>query len=579
MKMKRILGAVALAASVTVAHASDPTVAFWGFSRGEADAQILATDELGVINEIGTAVPVTHVENNGNHKLYYSSEAPGAYIYPSIKATTPYPLTPKSLRSVVATLQVEALAGSDLSKLTDFTVEFFYRQLDDNAKNMFECAFGAANVRFYPNQGKGQMFVAENTGSSSLNFVFGAVDYIDGVSTDVNTLSSDSAVNPYFVNDGCWHHLALVHSAAEGKLQVYSDYVLKGSVDYSHSDDAGFKMSLGGLLDSWEAAGTVNMRTTSLFSSIRISGSALSLEDFEVASSSPTKAAGDDQFLYLDFNAGTVTTVVGDWLKNSSGIANGWTRARMMAFSGNKKTTQNIVDEGYPPVYDDAIDEKKPFVFDGDRKLGKNLLCTELKVLRGSSPYVDTGVMTEPSPLLDTTYGDYTFEAYFRLDENPPVSEQTLMGQRGPKQGDFGCPAVSGAYNNSPYCWRATITTAGKISLASWEGDVADSSTWARRSTTTTEVSALLDGKWHHVAVIVRSADKSLSYYEDGKLFATHTLVNPLVRSRGSAYFGYGGSARGIDGWLDDVRITRRALTSAEFLSWKGAPGLTVIVR
>ena len=76
------------------------------------------------------------------------------------------------------------------------------------------------------------------------------------------------------------------------------------------------------------------------------------------------------------------------------------------------------------------------------------------------------------------------------------------------------------------------------------------------------------DGKWHHVAVVVDGTKGAFSFYFDYVLAKTRSGTLPALGSK-SLFFGAkdGGGGQWFDGWLDDIRVTRRALTPNEFLT------------
>ena len=78
------------------------------------------------------------------------------------------------------------------------------------------------------------------------------------------------------------------------------------------------------------------------------------------------------------------------------------------------------------------------------------------------------------------------------------------------------------------------------------------------------------DTSWHHVALVVDggSSGKATWYYDyvPDKSYSGATVD---VGTGSSLFFGADsdGSSRWFDGWLDDIRVTRRALSPDEFLT------------
>ena len=77
------------------------------------------------------------------------------------------------------------------------------------------------------------------------------------------------------------------------------------------------------------------------------------------------------------------------------------------------------------------------------------------------------------------------------------------------------------------------------------------------------------DCKWHHVAVVVDGTAQKISYYFDYALDKSRTGTMPDIGSGNSIFFASMESGKGqfFDGWIDDIRVTRRALAPHEFLT------------
>ena len=77
------------------------------------------------------------------------------------------------------------------------------------------------------------------------------------------------------------------------------------------------------------------------------------------------------------------------------------------------------------------------------------------------------------------------------------------------------------------------------------------------------------DGKWHHVAVVVDGAGGKISFYFDYTFEYSRSGTLPDVGTGNSLFFAAKerGEGQWFDGWLDDIRVTRRALTPNEFLT------------
>ena len=92
-------------------------------------------------------------------------------------------------------------------------------------------------------------------------------------------------------------------------------------------------------------------------------------------------------------------------------------------------------------------------------------------------------------------------------------------------------------------------------------------------------------GDWHHIAIAYDSPSRTLNFYIDRKAVHTKTFAEGdfltrgtsiLMRPSAGAAFNYNS---GIDGRLDEYRLSRRALAPDEFLKAVTGEGLTILLR
>ena len=84
---------------------------------------------------------------------------------------------------------------------------------------------------------------------------------------------------------------------------------------------------------------------------------------------------------------------------------------------------------------------------------------------------------------------------------------------------------------------------------------------------------SLNDGKWHHIALVREGT--ALTLYRDKKVAASTTLTSSSLKAIGDQWHFMGGPSAGsndFNGWLDSVRVTRRALAPEEFLTSQRYP-------
>ena len=91
---------------------------------------------------------------------------------------------------------------------------------------------------------------------------------------------------------------------------------------------------------------------------------------------------------------------------------------------------------------------------------------------------------------------------------------------------------------------------------------------------------SLNDGKWHHIALVREGT--ALTLYRDKKVAASITLTSSSLKAIGTQWHFIGGPNAGsndFNGWLDSVRVTRRALGPEEFLTSQHYPESSTIAH
>jgi len=91
---------------------------------------------------------------------------------------------------------------------------------------------------------------------------------------------------------------------------------------------------------------------------------------------------------------------------------------------------------------------------------------------------------------------------------------------------------------------------------------------------------SLNDGKWHHIALVREGT--ALTLYRDKKVAASTTLTSSSLKAIGDQWHFIGGPNAGqndFNGWLDSVRVTRRALGPEEFLTSQHYPESSTIAH
>lgn len=147
--------------------------------------------------------------------------------------------------------------------------------------------------------------------------------------------------------------------------------------------------------------------------------------------------------------------------------------------------------------------------------------------------------------------GDFTAELFFRA-ESPQEYTGLLRQLRGTSE--------------TATAWQLGMRDSGILVFSSSTGTStgmnSDYSHFSFVSRT-----SYADGLWHHVAAVYRAATTNVTLYYDGIYDSSVTLPMALTDVSSGVNVLIGRRTDGFDGCIDEVRITGRALESAEFLA------------
>jgi hypothetical protein len=99
-----------------------------------------------------------------------------------------------------------------------------------------------------------------------------------------------------------------------------------------------------------------------------------------------------------------------------------------------------------------------------------------------------------------------------------------------------------------------------------------------------TDSTDIADNKWNHIAVVYDKATRKLAFYRNWSLIGKATIsadatipevsVNPIMLMGDTA-----SAATTYTGLIDELRITKRALSVKEFLSPEHAKGFLIVIQ
>jgi hypothetical protein len=368
-----------------------------------------------------------------------------------------------------------------------------------------------------------------------------AVRLTAGGSTDV-WYSGNSAGGTYKVNDGAWHHVAFTYDGTY--VRIYVDYVL----DKKSSDGSDRVHGKTGTLPTYStdnatwiggyAYGDANYggrKYPGLIDEVRVSNAVLT----------------PDQFLRmqpLDMDQDEIARV--SFTPNEYGVS-------------LKRDYADIGDAVQPNCQDIAVFRKVSgagsSVYDTETKAGDIMAAkseTDFWIDDVASFYQETNSaglanyvqMPYISKLIRGNEGaaaSYTVEMFYKTRKTVRGTDQqrqVLMKFGGDGYFNVLFDAVS-----SKLLYVSNTDGAAHYDAASENAD---------------------DGKWHHVAVVVDGTAGSVKFYFDYAVAKTRSGTLADITTGKSLFFGArDGGTQCFDGWMDDIRVTRRALTPNEFLT------------
>lgn len=470
----------------------------------------------GTTTDNRSALHCTFADSDGGIKAYWG----GAVRIPGTNPSTPDPTQPTDA----------------------ITVECFVCTTNKTVPNTFMPIFGKR-------RGSGQTsetwaLYAQANGKLALRISTDA-SYIKGYNTNL-------PLGIYTINDGCWHHVAFTYDKETGVAKVYVDYKL----DQTHQLPAGEALTYD------KDASNLNYH-------------ALWIGGYAYASSS---------------NAGRIFNGSIDELRISDAVLEPGQFLQLVS--------QDSDDE----------DVVLHVPFEGD----SSIALTDGAVIGGTvggvqAIYHDTKSATGASAAFDSTEKAGTSVASWICDDLP-VADTSSFSFTSANGGANGCFVqalnVTGMFypdNTTPTtnfnytveCFakaagegqaRRTVlkigATASSIAAHFITGDGNDNNshkmefccalganyTWTSLGKSADDFD---DGNWHHLALVSDATNKTVKVYFDYKLVATKSNAYLPAPVGFGAYIGSKerGEGQFFDGWVDDVRVMKRALGPAEFLT------------
>ena len=546
--------------------ANADTIAWWHFDECEpgttAPANTVASDQAPTtyahVYTVGDngAMSALH-ENEGDYLPVYAKPFRGLAVYDPVTDTTrtnraamkfrvdrggPNPNTNAGRARFGGALKFEG--GDDLySSLygtSALTVEAFVCTTG-GAYNVFAPIVGSVGGTSWTGERWALLMEADGTI---------AVRLTAGGATSIYYSSGTGGRGKSKVNDGAWHHVAFTYDGA--KVRIYVDY----EIDKKNSDSTDRALDKTGTIPTYSdnatwvggyAYGSANdggRKFPGVIDEIRVSNATLQPEQFLRMQ---RLDADDDDLARVSFEPDEYGFRQKDYMNLSDNL--GPNRNTVLFRRGNGTDASSYDTEtkaGYviaAGMYSDLWPENIASYYHATNMLpSANITNNYLQV-----PYVSQRISGS-----DGAAASYTIETFFKT--------------RGRVSGGESYRQVIFKFGGNP--WINVLFDA-KTSRKLLYNYYLDGTTGGHYPTS--EPTNLDDGKWHHVACVVNGTAQTnnICFYLDYRLDKAFTGTLPNVGTGASIFFGAkeNGVAQWFDGWLDDIRVTRRALTPDEFLT------------
>ena len=156
------------------------------------------------------------------------------------------------------------------------------------------------------------------------------------------------------------------------------------------------------------------------------------------------------------------------------------------------------------------------------------------------------GEVTLPGADARTHAADLTVEAFVKMNRQMPRHALIVSKRR---------------HGQTGATWSLSIDPQGRVRARLDTQPGADPKSGPGFNQSFGSTGNMADGAWHHVALTFNHATRSASIYVDYVRCGGGVTAGPLVYDDSPLVFG-----RGLDGWLDEVRLTAEVLHPEQFL-------------
>ena len=552
--------AFACALAVPTASLAD-TIAWWHFDECDpgtiAPSNTVASDQAPTtyahVYTVGNYNTISATsENGGDYLPTYTKPFRGLAVYDPVSDTT---------RTNRAAMKFRIDRGGSAPDTDAGRARFGGALKFDGGYNRYSSLYGTSNLtveafvcttggefwNFAPIVGSigGTSFTGERWALLMEEDGSIAVRLTAGGATDIFYSGGSGGRGKSKVNDGAWHHVAFTYDGL--KVRIYVDYEL----DKKNSDGADRALNKTGVMPTYSADNATwvggyaygnatygGRKFPGVIDEIRVSNATLQPEQFLRMQ---RLDADDADVVRASFEPDEYGFTEKDYMNLSDNL--GPNRIKVLFRRGNVADTSSydtVTNAGAviaAGMYSDLWPEN----------IASYYHATNVPSANSTNNYIQVPFVSKMISGSDGAAASYTAEMFYK-------TRTAVSGTEANRQ-------VLMKFGGTPY-FNVLLNAVDSGLLYSYriDGGQIYHSTSAGAN----------DGKWHHVACVVDGTAQKISFYFDYQLARTATGTLPDIgASSSSMFFGAkeNGGGQFFDGWMDDIRVTRRALTPDEFLT------------
>lgn len=337
------------------------------------------------------------------------------------------------------------------------------------------------------------------------------------------------------INDGEWHHLALVCDYDEEEKESTWTIYCDGKADFSYTKSGQTEYTNVGTVDKDDGGIFVGgyryegRKSDLRIDELRISDKALKPEEFLrlIPGDDLPQFVTDDTLVWMPFDLPAGIPSASELFGRNFNAVTNVNAVLTRANSGCASEISSAVPAGS--------------LREGFTKMPAYVNESSMRFCRDDANINNAYYIEGRS---DWFAGDFTVETFFKTAKNGYTSSHTIL--------DFTDIKLF-LYSGNPHYLTLSYRPDGKDQVvAKFGSPVCD------------------DGKWHHLAAVYSKENKTLRVYVDhklGKEVADVTLNAGIRNARVGIYLSGGADLQVFDGYIDSLRVSREALDPVRFLN------------